>query len=147
MKFCHNMNLTLPKQSKRSRSILYHRFRFLGCFGRRKTLSYNRRKTVPFLKFMHPRKHFTKLQTMSKLTAYSYLSQLEVEVFKIFMIPLSLASFPPFSLAASLPGGLASCFSTFPSLLAVSFSDFSSLSIFKRKLLLSKMVISTSIFF
>ena len=48
MKFCNNTNFTLPKQSKRSRSILQDGSRSLGCFGRKKTLSYNRRNTVLF---------------------------------------------------------------------------------------------------
>ena len=41
MKLSYNTNLTLPKQSKRSRSILKDGSRSLGLFKKEKTLSYN----------------------------------------------------------------------------------------------------------
>ena len=46
MKFCNNTNLTLPKQSQRSRSVLQDGSRSLGLFWKEKTPSYNRRNTV-----------------------------------------------------------------------------------------------------
>ena len=48
MKFSYNTKLTLPKQSKRSRSVLQDGSRSLGLFWKKKTLSYNRRNTVIF---------------------------------------------------------------------------------------------------
>ena len=48
MKFCYNTNFNLPKQSQRSRSVLQDGSRSLGLFWKAKTLSYNRRNTVPF---------------------------------------------------------------------------------------------------
>ena len=42
MKFCININFTLPKQFQRSRSILQDGSRSLGLFWKEKTLSYNR---------------------------------------------------------------------------------------------------------
>ena len=49
VKFCNNTNFALPKHSQRSRSILQDGSRSLGLFWKEKTLSYNRRNTVPFL--------------------------------------------------------------------------------------------------
>ena len=46
MKFCYNTNLTLPKQSQISRSVLQDRSRSLGLFWKEKAPSYNRRNTV-----------------------------------------------------------------------------------------------------
>ena len=48
MKFSYNTNLTLPKQSKRARSVLQDKtdLDLWDCFGRKKTLSYNQRNTV-----------------------------------------------------------------------------------------------------
>ena len=46
MKFCYNTNISLPKQSQRSRSVLQDGSRPLGLFWKEKTLSYNRRNTV-----------------------------------------------------------------------------------------------------
>lgn len=46
---------------------------------------------------------------------------------KTLISPFSLASLAPFSLPPSLPAGLPSGLSILPSLLAESFSDFSSL--------------------
>ena len=46
MKFCYNTNFTLPKQSKRSRSIFQDGSRSLGLFWKENNLSYNRRNTV-----------------------------------------------------------------------------------------------------
>ena len=46
MKFCNNTNLTLPKQSQRSRSVLQDGSRSFGLFWKEKTPSYNRRNTV-----------------------------------------------------------------------------------------------------
>ena len=47
MKFCYNMHFTLPKQSQRSRSVLYDGSRILGLFWKVKTLSYHQRNMVP----------------------------------------------------------------------------------------------------
>ena len=50
MKFSYNTKLTLPKQSKRSRSVLQDGSRSLGLFWKKKkTPSYNRRNTVVLL--------------------------------------------------------------------------------------------------
>ena len=49
MKFSYNTKLSLPKQSKRSRSVLQDGSRSLGLFWKKKTLSYNRRNTVACL--------------------------------------------------------------------------------------------------
>ena len=46
MNFCYNTNFTLPKQSRRSRSVLQDGSRSVGLFWKEKTLSYNRRNTV-----------------------------------------------------------------------------------------------------
>ena len=46
MKLCHNTNVTLLKQSQRSRSVLQDGSRSLGLFWKEKSLSYNRRNTV-----------------------------------------------------------------------------------------------------
>ena len=46
MKFCNNTSFTLPKQSKRSRSILQDGSRSFGLFWKEKTLSYNRKNMV-----------------------------------------------------------------------------------------------------
>ena len=47
MKFSYNTKLSLPKQSKRSRSVLQDGSRSLGMFWKKKkTPSYNRRNTV-----------------------------------------------------------------------------------------------------
>ena len=46
MKFCHNTNFTLPKQSQRSRSVFQDGSRSLGLFWKENNLSYNRRNTV-----------------------------------------------------------------------------------------------------
>ena len=51
MKFCYNTNFTLPKQSKRSRSVLKDGSRSLGLFWKEKNPSYNRRNTVSLMKF------------------------------------------------------------------------------------------------
>ena len=48
MKFCININFTLPKQSQRSRSILQDGSRSLGLFWKEKYPSYNRINTVFF---------------------------------------------------------------------------------------------------
>ena len=53
MKFCYNINFTLPKQSQRSRSILQDGSRSFGSFWKEKTLSYNRRNTVLKLRNAH----------------------------------------------------------------------------------------------
>ena len=45
MKFCYSSNFTLPKQSQRSRSYKTG-LDLWDCFGREKTLSYNRRNKV-----------------------------------------------------------------------------------------------------
>ena len=52
MKFSYNTNLTLPKQSKRSRSILQDRSRSLGLFWKKETLSYNQRNTILKINFV-----------------------------------------------------------------------------------------------
>ena len=46
MKSSYNTKLTLPKQSKRSRSVLQDGSRSLGLFWKKKTPSYNRGNTV-----------------------------------------------------------------------------------------------------
>ena len=46
MKFCYNINSTLPKQCQRSRSVLQDGSRTFGLFWKEKTPSYNRRNTV-----------------------------------------------------------------------------------------------------
>ena len=54
MKFCYNINSTLPKQCQRSRSILQDGSSTFGLFWKEKTLSYNRRNTVfELFKFLH----------------------------------------------------------------------------------------------
>ena len=54
MKFCYDTSFTLPKQPKRSRSVLYDGTIFLGSFGRKKKApSYNLRNTVKPLKTLH----------------------------------------------------------------------------------------------
>ena len=53
MKFCYDTSFTLPKQSKRSRSVFYDGTIFLGSFWKeKKAPSYNRRNTVS-LKTLH----------------------------------------------------------------------------------------------
>ena len=47
MKFCYNINSTLPKQCQRSRSVLQDGSRTFGLFWKEKTPSYDRRNTVP----------------------------------------------------------------------------------------------------
>ena len=47
MKFCYNTNSTLPKQCQSSRSVLQDGSRTFGLFWKEKTLSYNRKNTVP----------------------------------------------------------------------------------------------------
>ena len=49
MKFCYNTNSTLPKQCQSSRSVLQDGSRTFGLFWKEKTLSYNRRNTVPLI--------------------------------------------------------------------------------------------------
>ena len=49
MKFWYDTNFTLPKQSQRSRSILQDGSRSFRLFWKEKTLSYNRRNTVPII--------------------------------------------------------------------------------------------------
>ena len=49
MKCCYNTNSTLPKECQRSRSILQDGSRTFGLFWKEKTLSYNRKNTVPVL--------------------------------------------------------------------------------------------------
>ena len=51
MKFCHNTNFTLPKQSQRSRSVFQDGSRSLGLFWKDNNPSYNRRNTVLFFTF------------------------------------------------------------------------------------------------
>ena len=46
MKFCYNTNVTLPRQSQRSRSVSQDGSRSLGLFRKEKNSSYNQRNTV-----------------------------------------------------------------------------------------------------
>ena len=49
MKFCYNTNFTLPNNPKDLDPSCKMDLDLLDCFGRKKTLSYNRRNRVLFL--------------------------------------------------------------------------------------------------
>ena len=64
MKFCHNTNVTLLKQSQRSRSVLQDGSRSLGLFWKEKSPSYNQRNTVVFE--VHCRSKYQKHEIINK---------------------------------------------------------------------------------